>query len=146
MHVLVQKPVSGSAKKGWAEEQNDNGYLFHKFLSDAQLYAFNTRFSNKEGCTWSHKNNGPFHRIDYVVASRKLYDCAHDCYTQRDYDKLHDKEDHFPVTAEFVGRIQGRTSHDGTIQYDKIAVRDKGKVAIFVDNLNRQRALYVQPR
>ena len=71
------------------------------------------------------EKGGLCHGIDYVAVSKQLHDGACDCFTQKDYDKLHAKEDHSPVIADFTGKLQGRANFAGAMQYERAAMRDK---------------------
>ena len=47
-------------------------------------------------------------------------------------------EDHLLVIADFVGKLQARTSYGGVMQYDRAAMREKEKARAFADVLDRQ--------
>ena len=66
----------------------------------------------------------------------KKLDCARDCFAKRDYDKLHGKGDHFPVVADFQGRVTGKAKTGTTVQYDPAALRDKELARKFGDLLD----------
>ena len=83
---------AGIGPEGWAEEENDNGYQLRTLLGTTNMRAVNTLLPHREGYTWSANKEGPYHRIDYIVTSKQVYEAAYDVCTQRDYDKIHDKE------------------------------------------------------
>ena len=67
-----------------------------------------------------------------------MYQPAHDVATQRDYDRIHQKEDHTPVIADFVGVQQTTATPHHGFRYDKTALRDPVIANKFAEQLNKQ--------
>ena len=131
----ITSPTVGDM--GWCEEENDNGTELRCMLETTNLYAVNTLLPNEEGYTWTVRKGGPYRRIDYIAVSEQIFKITYDVSTQRDYDRIHPKEDHTPVVADFMGVQKGTTKAHNGFRYDKTALRDPTIAEKFGNALNK---------
>ena len=76
-------------------------------------------------------------RLDFTWASENLYNAAHDCAAQRDFEPACRKEDNLPAIVDFVGNAEAAAQTVNIIAYDAAKPRDPAEPRRFSETTGR---------
>ena len=96
------------------EEECLNGERMRQMMEDLQLFALNTSTSLHTGTSFTYKKS----RIDYIITTTDWKAVAVNTHVDEEFDMIHGKDDHVPITATFQYALGLRTTKR-TPTYDR---------------------------